>query len=749
MGKGLMSRRLALLGALGAAAVAPVSHGLQAQAAVAPPPAPTFSTPTVSGIQGLGYEQDLRYDSVKNVYYTSVPDAVGGGPSFLWRSLDGGLSFKWVPAATAQQGKLPGCVGGGDTELATDTAGNLLFNDLTLANFSTGRSTDMGRTLAVGCESTPSSSVDRQWYATTGDITAGGSVFLSDDLFLQDNTCGGHPTGNVLAIQRSPIASDPASGGIQFGPVKRVTAPCDDGITGNIEVSPRKAPVTGNTQVFDIHDTITFDAIKIARCEVVSFLTDPSGLTCVDKPVASFPGSVMSGSFPAMAVDSAGNLYATWPQGPGARGALTGDSVIMFSRSLDNGDSWSTPVALPNTLQDGTTVLHNNSFAWAVGGDPGRLDIAYYGTPAVGTAQGGFGPGHINGDWSVFMSQSLDGGTTWSSPVLASEHFVHRGSVQTVGDGGVGDRTLGDFINVRLGPQGEAVISYADNNNQFVPTLGYSSQSMVAHQGGGPGLYASKTVSVPARVNGVIDPCGNATLDASGVSSHNIPNLDILSSTMAIAPDQTHYRINMVVADLTSLAPDAQGGGTDLVWSTQWKVPDPTGTDPLGGHYYHAYMESTAGQAPKFFDGESGELPNGGNGSLTYPGANAITGTYTPTAPGTITIDVPFADAKLYAGSTPASTTLYSVVSSSQTLTTPANSNNAGGGVLFNLINPTPTYDFVPTAPAALLQIPSCLQVVVPEAPLAGGLVAVGAAAAVGFFYRRRRRTGPGGVGLA
>src|SRR4051794_1245846 len=102
----------------------------------------TFGRPTVSGIQGIGYEQDLRRDDTDPAHpiiYTSVPGSVSSGTSWIWRSLDNGKTFKWVPAATPKAGKVPTCVGGGDTELAVDTGGHLYFNDLTLPNFSTAR----------------------------------------------------------------------------------------------------------------------------------------------------------------------------------------------------------------------------------------------------------------------------------------------------------------------------------------------------------------------------------------------------------------------------------------------------------------------------------------------------------------------------------------------------------------------------------------------------------------------------------
>src|SRR5713101_7898092 len=107
--------------------------------------APTFGQPTISGIQGVGFEQDLRLDPTNPLrVYTSVPGSLSSNTSWIWHSEDGGKTFKWVTAGTAKEGKPNPCAGGGDTELAVDSAGNLYFNDLTLANFSTARSGDHG-----------------------------------------------------------------------------------------------------------------------------------------------------------------------------------------------------------------------------------------------------------------------------------------------------------------------------------------------------------------------------------------------------------------------------------------------------------------------------------------------------------------------------------------------------------------------------------------------------------------------------
>jgi len=92
-----------------------------------PPSSPGFGTPTISGIQGWGFEQGLSIDPRDGRrIYTTAPDSASSDQSFIWRSLDGGQTFKWIPASTPLNGRPLTCpAGGGDSEVAVDSAGHL------------------------------------------------------------------------------------------------------------------------------------------------------------------------------------------------------------------------------------------------------------------------------------------------------------------------------------------------------------------------------------------------------------------------------------------------------------------------------------------------------------------------------------------------------------------------------------------------------------------------------------------------
>ena len=724
---------------------------------VAPPPSGiTFGHPVISGIGGTGFEQAIRIDPTNpNRIYTSTPGTASADTSWIWRSLDAGKTFKWVPGSAPYEGKVTICHGGGDTELAVDEQGRLYFNDLTLLNFSTARSDDFGATFNCTNTAVPDVVVDRQWYAVDGDPLNGGTLYLTNDEVGQGPpVCGTTPANNVLVIYRSPFPGTvPGMEGIQFGPPNRITGEdgCNEGITGNIEVSPVATtlgqPIAGGfatlstpvKHVYVVHDDANLHQVLMARCYPVPFIGidpnefDPSGLKCTDRVVANLGAAERTGGdFPTMAIDNAGNLYTVWEQstitGTTMTGGaiLNGEVVLKFSSSTDQGNTWSTPVQI-DTSGSPLGTLHQNVFAWINAGDDGRVNITWYGTD--GTAPTGQrGPDDCNDCiWYLWMTQSLnahDAAPVFTAPILASEHHVHKGNVQSLigGQNQLSSRSFGDFLQMRVGPKGEANITYADSNRALGTAI---SHGMYVRQNSGLGLYAATSpVALPnlAPFNFVNDPRGDGKYEAGGLTSNNMPQLDILRSSVVkvttapcsvLAPC---YRFSMVINNL-SLTPtpvDAMNSyydpDPDLVWLTQWFVPSPADGD--GGKNYHVYAEAYSdGTNPptlQCFLGESANLLVSGGATITYPGditaLPAANCQMTPGPNGVINIYVPIASVTV-AGAI--DNRLHEVTASTMTLPQPANSNPnlAGlGGLTFNLIDVAQGYVFDPTVVRAVSQ---------------------------------------------
>ena len=739
------------------------------------PNAPSFGHPIIAGIGGTGFEESIRIDPTLNAngehtIYTSAPGSLSADTSWVWHSLDGGRTFKWVVGAAPLQGKVTTCHGGGDSEIAVDSAGHLYFNDLTLANFSAARSDDFGATFLCNNTSVPDVLVDRQWYATDGDPTTDGTLYLVNDVIGPGAPmCGSSAGNNVLEMYRSPfslLASAINTAGIQFGPANHVSGlnTCNEAIMGNTEVSPvattlgqPTGPGTYATlpapvkHVFVIHDDAFLNKILIGRCFPVAFgappvanVSDPSGLNCTDLLVADLGANQKTGAnFPTMAIDNAGNLYAVWEQAPFGPGVnttgdtvISGDTVLKYSYSTDQGNTWSTPMQI-DTSGSPDGVLHNNVFAWVNAGDDGRVNIVWYGTPAVANLGSMFdlsgcgqnvlnpppggkninGPDAVDGLWSVWMAQSLNahdpGGPVFTAPIRAGAHHVHRGSVQTVigGQCGWASRALGDYLQLRTGAKGEAHISYADSTSITGSLAGHA---MYLHQNGGTGLYSAQSpLSIPGITpfNGVVDPSGDGKYEVSGISSANMPQLDILNSSITKVTSTPCsvaapcYKVFMQLNNL-SLAPTlAQDPDVDLVWSTMWFVPSTS--DGNGGKNFHVYAESFNGAALQCFVGENAVQSLGGGFVLTYPGKTQLAAancqsTLGPN--GNITIYVPLSDVS-EAG--PIDNRLHEVTASTMTLQAQANSNPPDpvfgvGGLFFNLIDVAQGYVFDPTVITAV-----------------------------------------------
>src|SRR6202011_569230 len=332
---------------------------------------PTFGHPIISGIGGTGFEESVRTDPTDpNRIYTSAPGTASADTSWIWHSLDGGKTFKWVVGAAAFEGKATTCHGGGDSEIAVDLSGRLYFNDLTLANFSTARSDDHGATFTCSNTGVPDTAVDRQWYAIDGDPLSGGSLYLvNDEIGPGGVMCGSSAGNNVLVMYRSPVTGLEPTAGVAFGPANKITAvgSCDEAIMGNNEISPIATTLgqpngfsgyatlpTPVKHIFVIHDNAALNKISLGRCFPVAFgapvanVSDPTGLNCTDLTVTNLPaGQKTGGDFPTMAIDKAGNLYAVWEQAPINRsGLIIGDTVLKYSYSTDQGNTWATPIQI-------------------------------------------------------------------------------------------------------------------------------------------------------------------------------------------------------------------------------------------------------------------------------------------------------------------------------------------------------------------------------------------------------------------
>lgn len=671
---------------------------------------PKFGREVIVDHQRAAGEPSIAIDSQDRIY-VSAPFGFSTTASFVWRSTDHGESFHLVPGNASPFGK-PNvtCVGGGDSALAIDTQNRLYFADLQgLTDVSNSVSSDFGATWLSTCNAANDTGVDRPWIAAFGDPQSSGALYQTVDQVAQCTTsCGlGQVGNNIVEITRS-------QDGVTFTPLPAQQIE-QDGIVSGIVTDANGGLYIAHTALVDASGNLIGGSDGNGNSNAVVVVSFPNGYsspipvplpngqtlcqvqptTCTTNIVyraaltSSGNSSVTVGQdFAPIAIDRAGNLYVTWSQATvDSTGNISGSSQIFMAVSVDQGLHWGPAVRVTAA----TPGLKTSVFPWVAAGDPGRVDVVWYGTSTLGSCPSQpCGSGAIQAHWSVMMAQSLNAiangapnpKPTFSSSMV-SEVSNHFGAICTMGIGCTtgGDRGLADFLSVTIGLQGEANVVWADAVNQNFS--GGTSAALIAfnRQIAGPSVYANiGTVTGPAPNSGSAPGSPDAFYSANGTTTPASKNLTIKTVSVSM-PDTQHYRFKFEVQDLTSLAVPATLGGTDAVWLIRWEVADPTGA----GHTYFAAMESDSGAAPSFFDGETSSVNTTHAKFLTYPPKNTIQGSYTATSPGTITLTVPVADVD---GN--ASAVLTSITGLTVTQTTASST----GSTIFNQIDATKPFDF-------------------------------------------------------
>ena len=675
---------------------------------------PLFGREVLVDQQRTTGEPSIAIDGQDQIYI-SAPFGFSTTSSFVWRSTDHGLSFHLVPGNLPPLGKpLVTCPGGGDSGLAVDTANRLYFVDLQgLTDVSNSVTSDEGTTWLTTCNAANEPGVDRPWIAAYGDPHNGGMLYQTVDDVEQ---CIGACLPDLGEVGNNIVEITHSNDGVTFFPAPGQQIE-PDGIVSGIVTDSSGGVYIGHTALVDANGVLiggsdpngNNNAIVIARFPngynaTTSVVLNGQTLcqlqpnTCTTEIVYKAPldssgnSTVTVGQdFAPIAVDRAGNLYATWSQAPvdTSTGLINGSSQIYMAVSTDHGNTWGPPVRITAI----TPTLKTSLFPWIAVGDPGRVDVVWYGTTTLGSCPAQpCGSSAITGHWGVLMAQTLNAVVNGQpnpnptfTPTLVSEVSNHYGAICTFGIACTtgGDRGLLDFLSVTVGLQGEANVTWADAVNQN-SVMGTSSALISFNrQYAGPSLFASVgQVNGPAPRTGSGPGSPDAIYSASGLALKATNNL-ILKSASIKKSDSSHYLVTINVKSLSSLAIPPTLGGTVAVWMVRWEVPTSNGA----GHTYFAAMQSQLGRSPSFFDGQTSTFAEDQGFFLTYPPRHSIQGTYTNgLTGGTITMQVPVADV---GGN--ANAVLYSLTGLTLTQLQPSS-----GNTLFNQIDATVPFDFKP-----------------------------------------------------
>jgi len=697
----------------------------------------TFSHATVVDAQRITGEPSLSITPTLNSaglhnIYVSTPFGFLTTASFIWKSEDGGQSFHLVAGQQPPLGKPDTCVGGGDSGIVNDTAGNLYFTDLQgLTDVSGAVSTDGGRTFAFTCNQDNMAGVDRPWITTYGDpLTSGREYMAVDNIESCTYECGlGQAGQNLLSLTEASGATAAAQ---VFHPVPTQQIE-PDGIVGGLvanqstgalyishtALTSASGQLAGGADAHTNSNSVVVDVFpkgyaqttptpipagSISLCKPYN----PTG-PCTAETVYSGPRAASGNSevtvgqdFAPVAIDGHGDLYTVWAQSPvnPTTGSIDGPTSIELSWSTNGGKTWTAPVDVSKT----EPTLQTNVFPWVAAAGDGGVDVAWYGTSALGDCSSatGCGSSHVTGSWNVYLAQSVNTVTKSGSPnatptfqaTRVTEYPNHYGAICTMGIGCStgGDRGLLDFIQVQADPTGAADVVWADSANTDGNGGTSSATIDFAHQVAGPGLDGT-AVSGTAPATG----CGSGSqagyYAANGLETADTPNMQIVSSCVTGPNTAGDYVVTMKVSNLGTLSVPATEGGPDALWLTRWELPTSTPSFSDQGHVFYAAMESDNGGTPTFYAGETKSLkaPTEVAFMLTYPPEDAVTGSYTAGSPGTITIDVPAADVgnattgELYSATGLTATQAETSALASETGTFAAS--------IFNLIDASASYD--------------------------------------------------------
>ncbi|HEV8479168.1 MAG TPA: sialidase family protein [Candidatus Eisenbacteria bacterium] len=564
------------------AATVPPAQVYQGQAAIGPtPPSPvithlpghvTFSHTVPLYARGTvrTEEPSVRVDVRGNCYVSGIRGVPAGVD--LWRfdlnpasptfdpEMRNGV-YLGQPDAFQQMGAedstAGGADGGGDIDIATsfptspDSTPVLTMVSLAVADISSNLSTDRGQSFQHDLAAAAIPSDDRQWIEADGPnnvYMVYRGVVPSNALFVQKSTDHGltYGTPSVVLDASNPITTSP----------------------GYIDVDHT------NGYVYVSHQND--NALYVSRS------TD-GGSTWTTRLV---DGLTAHGHlFDPVKVGDDGTVYTCW----------SNDRHIYYSFSLDHGDTWTVPAAV-----DDPDSSFTNVFPWLEAGSAGRVDVVWFGTPSANTTAA---------EWDVYFSQSLNANT--GSPVFRqqriSDHRVHGSNISEGGLTGSANRNLGDYFQIAYDPQGAAVISFADDHNDFDGNTFVVRQldgpSLLAAANGGTGAVAAVTPTALPMYSWsepeVTDPVHDAVLQTQPIPTDN--PFDIVSIQYFAdenGPNAPYVGARMKVSSLTASPPNG-------VWRMAFTANAPWADDQLpygvsdhGNMFY--IMAADTGAVPTF-----------------------------------------------------------------------------------------------------------------------------------------------------
>jgi hypothetical protein len=363
--------------------------------------------------------------------------APGGAGVQMWRSFDGGLTFDHREIASDG--------GGGDSEIEFSSTDLGFTADLRITDSAVSSSRNLFESYdqqGVGIEQ------DRQWLAHWCDrqVFLGYHDFVLEAEMLNRSDDGGR-TWSTAPTLISPPGTAPGSEDAQ--------------VAANQGANTFSGPVVVDQQTGDVY--ITF-AISSAAGNVLTGTPpfgDPEQIVVgvshdnghtfhLHLVKRGGVGAIAGAIFPWITIDRGGNVYVSWA----GRETSSQPLDIFVAYSTDHGDDWSPPYRVNRDV--GNAHIYSTISA----GDTGVLDVAWYSATTPD-------PSSSSNDWHVDFAQ-VRNANTMSPSIKQSRPYpssIHHGDICLQGILCLlgGDRSLLDFFQLQVGPDGRANIAFANN----------------------------------------------------------------------------------------------------------------------------------------------------------------------------------------------------------------------------------------------------------------------------------------------
>jgi hypothetical protein len=424
------------------------------------------------------------------------------GPT-VWISTDGGRSF-----SHANQSIDVGC-NSGDADAVVSFDDAYYADNLCLAGGTnlSYTSRDGGQTWQAGGQGLPALAgapdSDRQWYAPDPK-QAGRIYFAYHDL-----------QGPNINVWRS---DDYGQTFTQYAPITLGGPTFVDSSQGNTTSRPWVDPIDNNvvSMLYAYNDAVSsvttppnapqFNLREFGLARSTDAGSSWTNTLVYDAGSTNGQTNTIAHEFPQATMDSAGNIY------------------VLFSEKIGGQTNTHTMMGvLPRGATSFTKVvqvdqgLSSNVFPWAIAGDPGMVDITWYGSPSPDN------DAHAS-QWSEMFAQTtnaLSANPTFVQSRISGPQPMHSADICLAGTLCLvtgGNRNLADFQGVAVDQCGYALAVWDDDNSGAGTT-------MFGRQTAGTSIKPS-TCPATARTGGgnPVNPNSSAGGAGSGPAAISTPN---------------------------------------------------------------------------------------------------------------------------------------------------------------------------------------------------------------------------------